>query len=176
MKKPLGIVLLSPEFTLEEKLFLVAVLAGHNRMKDLTLVSRNLTPLLTLLGKGWLAKAKNGRIVPGSKLKELLPSKEPPDPAVARLLSLYSEEYETRFGRPPVIRWAADGNQFKTLLRGTDEKTLAVALRAFLADDDPFLRKAGHSLSAFFSRINGYLTVAEKEPRAEDDYSGERVI
>ncbi len=176
MKQPTRAILLSPEFSPEEKLFLVAVLSGLSRMKHLSAVSQNLTPLLTLLGKGWLAKTKNGRIVPSEKLRELLPSREPAEPAVSRLLRLYYEEYEARFGSPPVIHWAGDGKRFKSILKTHDEEAVARAIEAFLADDDPFLRKSGHSLSAFFSRVNGYLASAQREPRSEDGYSGGRVM
>ena len=77
-----------------------------------------------------------------------------PSDTASDFLRWYGSEYEKRFGNPYIISWAREGALVKQMLKTLTMEQTKSRAEQFLDSNDPFILRAGKTVSVFFSMIN----------------------
>jgi hypothetical protein len=113
-------------------------------------------------------KAPEEEVTNKPKSREKKPPKKT-DPRIKSLIDYFATQYEAVLGEKYHVVGGRDGTIFKRLLSTYDEPKLKACIDAFLVDQDPFLKKAGHTANIFTARIAGYLEELASESPARKD-------
>jgi hypothetical protein len=98
------------------------------------------------------------------------PKKKPaaqPSPLAHLMFAVYRSEYQQRFGTFPAPPAARDWMVLKRLVANADEATVEQFIRAYVAWDDPWVTKCGHTLGILSVKWNevGALIRATQQQR-----------
>lgn len=81
---------------------------------------------------------------------------------IGRVVQVYADAFEERYGRPPIITGASRGQLGHCLRAWPDGvDSFCDLLRIFVADNDPWLCDKGHGLQFLSGRLNRYRAGAD---------------
>jgi hypothetical protein len=87
-------------------------------------------------------------------------------------LSFFGNLYRDKFGTEYICSFAKDTVLAKQILTSIPPEEIGKRLQRFFEDDDDFLRKSGHTVGVFRSRVNKYSDSVwgKRNTRKEDDW------
>lgn len=78
-------------------------------------------------------------------------------PDLRNIVLCWSENWHKRYNRKPVVKWAADINLARTLLKQLTKPEIFSAIERYFEDDGDFITKDRHSFSLFVRQVNRYI-------------------